>query len=74
MATKKKHRFMLITPKKGMIKDSIVSGPNAMETWTIMRAQSLLTKNGKVGPILPYEEAKKVVHDHEEAQREQFQH
>lgn len=61
MAAKKTHKFKLISKPKGLIKEAITANPDAMETWVIMRAQSLLTKNGTVGPILPYAEALKVV-------------
>lgn len=44
-----------------MFETPIVSNPDPMEAVIISRAQSILTKNGQLGPILPYEEALKVV-------------
>lgn len=41
--------------------------PNPADTVIIYKAQSLLTKDGQVGPILSLEEAKRVV---EEAEKE----
>lgn len=35
--------------------------PHAHEVNVIARAQSILTSNGMVGPVLPYEDAKRVV-------------
>ena len=40
---------------------SVKSTPNPMHNVIIYRAQSLLSKNGRAGPILPYDEALEVV-------------
>lgn len=40
---------------------AIVSSPDPYEAHIISRAQSILTKGGVVGPVLPYEEALEVV-------------
>lgn len=37
------------------------ANPNAIEATVIARAQSLLTRDGKIGPVLPYREALRVL-------------
>ena len=55
----KKHprAFKLVTPVKG--------NSDPMQSNIIARAQSILTKDGKLGPVLPYEEALAVIRKHE---------
>ncbi len=48
--------------------EPIKAYPNAMDNTIIYKAQSLLTKNGVLGPILPYEEALEVVRKFEEGE------
>lgn len=47
--------------------EQVIAMPNPADNFLIYKAQSLLTKDGKVGPILSVEEARKVV---EEAEKE----
>jgi hypothetical protein len=44
-----------------LIKDTITANPDPMEAVVIARAQSLLTANGEVGPVLPYQQALDIV-------------
>jgi hypothetical protein len=58
-------RFMSAWP----IQQKIKGTPNAGETFVIYRAQSLLTKKGKIGPLIPYHAALEVIRRHEDEQR-----
>lgn len=49
---------MALEPMIGM---AIIANANPMETVTVSRAQSILTMNGEVGPVLSYEQALDVV-------------
>jgi hypothetical protein len=45
--------------------DDYIAIPNPADTVIIYKAQSLLTKDGLVGPVLPLEEAKRLVDEAE---------
>ena len=47
--------------RKPTFNEVITGNPNPIEATVIARAQSILTKDGKIGPVLSYDEAVEVI-------------
>jgi hypothetical protein len=56
------------------IREPIRANPLPHEADVIARAQSLLTKNGRVGPVLSFEEAQLVVECAKKAREQKTNH
>jgi len=54
-----------VAPKRPAFPYLVTANPLPHESNAIYRAQSLLTKGGKLGPVLPYNEALEVIRKHE---------
>lgn len=57
-----------------MIRERIRANPSPHETHVIARAQSLLTRNGRIGPVLPFHVAERVLRRAERKARPEPNH